>query len=362
MDETTELPLSIQGFSEGGNIAMGFYLLIAAVLAVLGNGFVLEMFRRYRQLISPTSLLLISLAMADLGMALFAIPLPCISSFAGRWLFQDEGCLFHGFVGILFGLASIGNLAVISIDRYLVICRRDLLWSYRQYFFLIAIVWFNALIWALVPLFGWSSYVLEPDNTACTIHWMKNDTYYISYVSCVFVVCFLIPFCLMTFDYHAVYRRMARAGYEASGSGTVVANQTEDEDDDVSKSNIEPRSVDWSEAMYVTKMCIALVIVFILSWLPYATIFLWAAFGDPHAIPLAFTGVAESLSKASAFINPALYVMMNPRFRQHVGKMLGCSSDDDTVPRIGSDRQKVVFIKRKEAEDPQLTSFDDALA
>ncbi|XP_070550010.1 visual pigment-like receptor peropsin [Ptychodera flava] len=79
-------------FSDASNVAMGTYLLVAAILAMLGNSFVIEMFRRHRELLSPTTTLLISLAVADLGMAVFAMPFPSLSSFADGWLFEDAGC------------------------------------------------------------------------------------------------------------------------------------------------------------------------------------------------------------------------------------------------------------------------------
>ncbi|XP_070549182.1 visual pigment-like receptor peropsin [Ptychodera flava] len=306
---------------------------------MLGNSFVIEMFRRHRELLSPTTTLLISLAVADLGMAVFAMPFPSLSSFADGWLFEDAGCQFHGFVGIFFGLASIGNLAVISVDRYLVICRRDLLWSYRQYGGLIAVAWFNALFWALVPIFGWSSYSLDPNGTACTINWMDNDGGYISFVCCVFVVCFVVPIGVMCFDYYAVYRKMRKAGYSHNTSGiSNIAAANEDDAGDLKDGNAYP-VFDWSEAKYVTRMCIALVIIFFISWSPYATIFLWAAFGDPTNVPIKLNGVAEAFSKASAFLNPAVYVIMNPRYHGYIKKMLGCkTTNQQTSASLNSDR------------------------
>ncbi|GFX10923.1 visual pigment-like receptor peropsin [Trichonephila clavipes] len=55
------------------------------ILGTIGNGLVLAMFLRFRGLITPTSLLLINLAVSDLGLILLGFPFSASSSFAGRY-------------------------------------------------------------------------------------------------------------------------------------------------------------------------------------------------------------------------------------------------------------------------------------
>ncbi|XP_006820589.1 visual pigment-like receptor peropsin, partial [Saccoglossus kowalevskii] len=329
---STDEPSALTTFSESGNIVMGIFLLVTAVLSVIGNSVVLEMFRRYKELLSPSAILLISLALADLGLTIFGMSLSCVSSFAGRWLFGKFGCYFHGFAGMLFGLGSIGNLTVISIDRYIITCKRSLQWSYRHYYALLAVAWSNALFWSMMPLFGWSSYALEPEGTSCTIDWMNNDNQYISYVSCVTVTCFILPCAVMTYDYLAAYMKMVKAGYTLSEETEKPNNDGENIENIETGTRVKGVSIrvnsfirpDWKQTKYATKMCIALVAAFLLSWFPSATVFLWAAFGNPGNIPLSFTGVADAFSKIPAVFNPVIYVALNPEFRKYFGKTIGC--------------------------------------
>ncbi|GFY67528.1 visual pigment-like receptor peropsin [Trichonephila inaurata madagascariensis] len=91
------------------------------------------MFLRFRGLITPTSLLLINLAVSDLGLILLGFPFSATSSFAGRWLFGEGGCQWYAFMGFLFGSAHIGTLALLALDRYLIACRISLSKDLRIY-------------------------------------------------------------------------------------------------------------------------------------------------------------------------------------------------------------------------------------
>ena len=45
---------------------------------------------------------------------------PCLQ----RWLFGNYGCTAYGYFGFLFGNVAICSLTAISVQRYLVVCRR----------------------------------------------------------------------------------------------------------------------------------------------------------------------------------------------------------------------------------------------
>ncbi|GBM67313.1 hypothetical protein AVEN_37090-1 [Araneus ventricosus] len=63
---------------------MGHCVLCAGILGTVGNSLVLAMFLKFRGLITPTSLLLINLAVSDLGLIVLGFPFSASSSFAGR--------------------------------------------------------------------------------------------------------------------------------------------------------------------------------------------------------------------------------------------------------------------------------------
>ena len=58
----------------------------------------------------------------------------------------------------------------------------------------------------------YSSYGLEPGGTACTLAWWINDVFYVSYVITVFLICFVLPICIMTVCYYKAIRFITWVG------------------------------------------------------------------------------------------------------------------------------------------------------
>ena len=121
---------------------------LLAVLIILGNFFTIRVFHRQRSR-KRSYFLLISLAVADLMVGLFAIPLFIIGSSTEypylRWLVPTS---FDAFTG----LTSIYTLAVISLERmFAIVCplRHRTLTS-RNYIYAIAIPWMVAAVFIAV--------------------------------------------------------------------------------------------------------------------------------------------------------------------------------------------------------------------
>ena len=120
---------------------------LLAVLIILGNFFSIWVFHRQRSR-KRSYFLLISLAVADLMVGLFAIPIFIISSTECpylRWLVSTS---FDAFTG----LTSIYTLAVISLERmFAIVCplRHRTLTS-RNYIYAIAIPWMVAAVFVTV--------------------------------------------------------------------------------------------------------------------------------------------------------------------------------------------------------------------
>ena len=120
---------------------------LLAVLIILGNFFTIRVFHRQRSR-KRSYFLLISLAVADLMVGLFAIPIFIISSTEYsylRWLVPTS---FDAFTG----LTSIYTLAVISLERmFATVCplRHRTLTS-RNYICAVAIPWVTAAVFIAV--------------------------------------------------------------------------------------------------------------------------------------------------------------------------------------------------------------------
>lgn len=76
---------------------------------------------RCRQLHTTTNLLLLSLAVADFLVGFLQMPVE-ILLLNGCWILGDIVCLINNFLAMVIVSASVGNMVLISVDRYVAIC------------------------------------------------------------------------------------------------------------------------------------------------------------------------------------------------------------------------------------------------
>ncbi|XP_051264845.1 opsin 8, group member b isoform X2 [Dicentrarchus labrax] len=162
------------------DICTGCYLLVVAVLSILGNLLVIIMAVKKSSRMKPPELLSVNLAVTDLGAAITMYPLAVASAWSHRWLGGDITCTYYGLAGFFFGIASIMNLTIMAIVRFVVSLNlqspsEKISWMKVKILCLWS--WFYALIWALFPILGWGRYGPEPFGLSCSLAWgdMKNE-------------------------------------------------------------------------------------------------------------------------------------------------------------------------------------------
>uniref|UniRef100_UPI0037E76CB8 trace amine-associated receptor 13c-like n=1 Tax=Semicossyphus pulcher TaxID=241346 RepID=UPI0037E76CB8 len=115
---------SCRGLMRPRTEAVLLYTLLSsiAVLTVVLNLLVIISISHFRQLHTPTNLLLLSLAISDLLVGLLVMPVETVRFIETCWLLGDVMCALSYIIGFSLTSASVGNMVLISVDRYVAIC------------------------------------------------------------------------------------------------------------------------------------------------------------------------------------------------------------------------------------------------
>ncbi|XP_026223317.1 trace amine-associated receptor 13c-like, partial [Anabas testudineus] len=92
-----------------------------ALLTVVLNLLVIISISHFRQLHTPTNLLLLSLAVSDLLVGLVVVPFQILLN-EPCWFLGDVICTLYFLLGFITVCASVLNMVLISVDRYVAIC------------------------------------------------------------------------------------------------------------------------------------------------------------------------------------------------------------------------------------------------
>ncbi|XP_067643430.1 tyramine/octopamine receptor [Eurosta solidaginis] len=198
-------------------------LSIIIVLTIIGNVLVILSVFTYKPLRIVQNFFIVSLAVADLTVALLVLPFNVAYSILGRWEFGIHICKMWLTCDILCCTSSILNLCAIALDRYWAITDPI---NYAQkrtvgrVLLLIAGVWILSLVISSPPLIGWNDW---PDEfTSATPCELTSNRGYVIYSS---LGSFFIPLAIMTIVYIEIYiatRRRLRERAKAAKINTIA--------------------------------------------------------------------------------------------------------------------------------------------
>ncbi|XP_066247953.1 octopamine receptor beta-2R-like [Euwallacea similis] len=140
-------------------IVKGFIFSSIIAGAVLGNALVIISVHRHRKLRVITNYYVVSLAMADMLVALCAMTFNASVELTGHWMFGSFMCDVWNSFDVYFSTASILHLCCISVDRYYAIVRPleyPITMTHRTVSFTLANVWMLPALISFMPIFlGW---------------------------------------------------------------------------------------------------------------------------------------------------------------------------------------------------------------
>jgi hypothetical protein len=184
---------------------MGFIIMAA----LFGNLLVIVSVMRHRKLRVITNYFVVSLALADMLVALCAMCFNAsVELTGGTWLFGYFMCDVWNSLDVYFSTASILHLCCISVDRYYAIVQPldyPLIMTHGKLAIMLAVVWCSPALVSFVPIFmGW--YTTEEHLEFRRKHqdicgFTVNKPYAVISSS----VSFWVPGVIMIFMYYRIY-------------------------------------------------------------------------------------------------------------------------------------------------------------
>ncbi|XP_050420933.1 probable G-protein coupled receptor No18 [Adelges cooleyi] len=344
----------------------------AIIVTLFGNIMVIMSVVQYPPLRSVPNIFIVSLAVADLMVAIGVLPLNVVYNVTGQWLFGGVVCKLWLTCDVLCCTASILNLCAIALDRYRAITQPI---AYAQKRTVSRVLWTVALVWlvsAIIsspPLIGWNDWPEAFDErTPCTLTTHPGYVVYSSMGS------FFIPLVVMSITYLRIYvatrrrlRRRARVALpqdsrhqvqvgtgsskqhkSASSKRTETTTMTGDSassSDEVDgptggsgKTNQQVSSggckqvkqllehkqrISLSKERKAAKTLGVIMGVFVVSWLPFFLIYLYFPFCKSCCPPSkVLINVVTWLGYLNSTINPIIYTRCNMDFRRSFKKIL----------------------------------------
>lgn len=327
------------------------FLLLVILSSVIGNTLILLAIYRNYKLRSITSVFIASLAVADLGVAVIGMPFTMTSSITYSWVFGDVFCKINGLTNSIFCIASMLNLAAVSIDRYIAIIKPlnyPLIMTGGKACLMVVYVWLQALLCALLPLIGWSKYTYIRNESICTSDWGAD----ISYTLFIFGSCFFLPLAIMAFCYYHILRaarkHAAKAKLKLGKIGATegplktalsLAVNVEGKLPLEKQTQLEQKEKLAKEKFKRdTKAAETLLIVmgtFILCWLPHF-IGMTCLLFESCKWPDEFFATTTWLAMFNSGCNPIIYGVLNKRFRQTYKDILCCTKNTNFGNRVGT--------------------------
>ena len=189
------------------NIVLCLLLGCLAVCTILGNSLVILSVWTNKRLRTVTNCFVVSLATADMLVALLVMPLTISVELLEKWVFGVVMCEFWISCDVMLCTASILNLCCISLDRYFAITNPLVYVTKRSKklaCIMIAVVWVASAAITMPPMLGWREKDRYSDTDECT--YITNPGYRIFSA----MGSFYIPLFVMLF----VYGRIFKVAYE----------------------------------------------------------------------------------------------------------------------------------------------------
>ncbi|XP_062393389.1 trace amine-associated receptor 13c-like [Sardina pilchardus] len=280
---------------------------VMSAVTVFVNLLVIISISHFKQLHTPTNLLILSLAVADFLVGLIVIPVEAIQLTETCWYFGQEFCFIFQCIVYTLLSSSLGHLVLIAVDRYAAVFD-PLLYSQRitvnKTCISTCLIWSCSVLYNLLLLYCNRSVNFSLDDTFCH----GQCFLYISFEWGIFdlIISFIAPCAVMITLYLRIFQV---ATYQASIINSISAGVGCVDDNKV------PRKAEGKAA----KTLGIVVTVYLLCWIPYYLCLLTADASEASAFTIT---LLTWILYANSCMNPLIYALFYTWFKTAVRHIL----------------------------------------
>ena len=280
-----------------------YTLIVIAVFIIILNAYVVSLFARKRKLRRNSSLLLLSLTLADLFTGAITMPL-LISSRPLRSLGFEEAKLvfiFGDLMTVLSASLIILSLCAITADRYVRLChpiKHMTIIQRTQVITMFIVIWISAFLYSMIP-FTWIHNILVKNSK--TSAYEMADSHDVNYsITSAFI--FVIPTIGLTIAFTRMF-------YAIHKLGQNERKRSLDSQQEYRYRKRERKAVIIFSSMFI---------VFLICWAPW--IILRPIFDKFPKVYLSFPpsvpNILMLIRFLSSIVNPLLYTLHEYEFRR----------------------------------------------
>ena len=330
-------------------ILAGFILSI-----IIGNVFVILSVFLFREMRTLTNGLIVSLATADLLVAIIVLPISLHNEIIGTWTLGVIVCDFWITSDVFCCTASILNIVVIAVDRYWLITR-NVRYTHNTTFprqrvciVMVFLAWSISGIISSSPLFGWRSGVERVDSSQCIISQDIGYTIFSTFGA------FWFPLAVILIVYFKIFRiartraskRAKARAIHPSMNSTILSEGGQNgrahrytRASDSNSPQTSPRTsrpVPNSSHKHTgssrrsrtrsSARTLGLIIGgFVLCWLPFFLLATILPFCQSCEVPPLMMSVVLWLGYSNSLLNPAIYAIWDKNFRRSFKRLGTCN-------------------------------------
>eukprot|EP00066_Takifugu_rubripes_P002040 XP_003963671.1 PREDICTED: vertebrate ancient opsin-like [Takifugu rubripes] len=281
------------------NIAQWNFTILAVLMFVVTSLSLCENFLvmfitfKFKQLRQPLNYIIVNLAIADFLVSLTGGLISFLTNARGYFFLGRWACVLEGFAVTYFGIVAMWSLAVLSFERFFVICRPlgNMRLQAKHAAIGLLFVWTFSFVWTFPPVLGWNRYTVSKIGTTCEPDWYSNNMTSHSYIITFFSTCFILPLGIIFFCYGKLLRKLRKVSHGRLATARKPERQ-------------------------VTRMVVVMIVAFMVAWTPYATFAILVTIHPTIELDPRLASIPAFFSKTAAVYNPIIYVFMNKQFRK----------------------------------------------